>query len=192
MANMTLIPARKSHNEYHEERWVKGESVWEKLCLVFISFLYLINNVYQYRLLQVSAQKPLSYHKHMSGCIGLFFFSFSRTIEGSTEGPSGFPSFWFWAHFRSCLCCRAFRILPCLHSNISAICWQRAGSCGGVAHDRKSKSVTCQPWMSPDQRGQAYRDSTAANVCSVNARLSCTIYHVSVPFSLTLNAKYRI
>lgn len=37
-----------------------------------------------------------------------------------------------------------------VQSNISAICWQRAGSCGAVAHeaDRKSKSVTCQPWMS--------------------------------------------
>lgn len=125
-------------------------SVFNKQCLT----------MYPYRLMQVSAQKPLSYHKHMSGCIRLFF-SFSRTIEGSTEGPSGFLSFWFWAHFCSCLCCRAFRILLCFQHLCNLLTksrqlWRRR-PWGWQKKQKCHLSALNVSWS----KGPTYRGSTA-------------------------------
>lgn len=105
-----------------------------------------------------------------------------------------FLSFWFWGHFCSWLCCRAFRILPSLQSNIFAICWQRAGSCVGVAHEADRKNQKCHLSALNVSWSKGRRIETALlRMCVQWMHVSPrTIYHVSVPFSLTLHAKYRI
>lgn len=112
--------------------------------------------IYQYRRMLFSVQKPLSYHKNT---LYLTFFppifkDSWRSYRGSTLVSKALllSMFVFVLVLQFCFFLESYHVC----SRTSAICWQRAGSCGTTAQeaDRKSKSVTCQLWMSPDKRGR--------------------------------------